>query len=40
MEYLLKKHFKNCETKRTSYNHSTQGKGNINLEELLFIAYN
>lgn len=40
MEYLLKKYFKNCETKRTSYNHSTQGKGNINLEELLFIAYN
>lgn len=40
MEYLLKKHFKKCETKRTNYNHSTQGKGNINLEELLFIAYN
>lgn len=40
MEYLLKKYFKNCETKRTRYNHSTQGKGNINLEELLFIAYN
>lgn len=40
MEYLLKKHFKNCETKRTNYNHSTQGKGNINLEELLFVAYN
>lgn len=40
MEYLLKKYFKNCEIKRTSYNHSTQGKGKIKLEELLFIAYN
>ena len=40
IEGNLKKYFKNCETKRTSYNHSTQGKGNINLEELLFIAYN
>ena len=40
MEYLLKKYFKNCKIKRTSYNHSTQGKGNINLEELLFVAYN
>lgn len=40
MEYLLKKYFKYCETERTSYNHSTQGKGSIHLEELLFIAYN
>ena len=40
LEYLIKKHFNNCEIKRTKYNHSTQGKGNINLEELLFIAYN
>lgn len=40
MEYLLKKYYKHCETKRTNYNHSTQGKGNVNLEELLFIAYN
>lgn len=40
MEYLLKKYYKHCEIKRTKYNHSTQGKGNVNLEELLFIAYN
>lgn len=40
LEYLIKKYFKTCEIKRTSYNHSTQGKGNIKLEELLFIAYN
>lgn len=40
MEYLLKKYYKYCEVKRKSYNHSTQGKGNVNLEELLFIAHN
>ncbi len=40
MEYLLKKYYKHCEVKRTKYNHSTQGKGNVNLEELLFIAHN
>ena len=40
LEFLIKKYFKNCEIKRTKYNHSTQGKGNINLEELLFVAYN
>ena len=33
LEHLIKKYF-------TNYNHSTQGKGNIKLEELLFIAYN
>lgn len=38
MEYLIKKHYKHCEIKRTDYNHSTQGKGNINIEELLYIA--
>lgn len=40
MEHLLKKYYNFCETKRIKYNHSTQGKGNINLEELLFIAHN
>lgn len=40
IEYLLKKYYKHCEIKRTKYNHSTQGKGKIDLEELLFIAYN
>lgn len=40
LEHLIKKYFNNYEIKRTKYNHSTQGKGNINLEELLFIAYN
>ena len=40
LEYLIKKYFKNCKIKKTSYKHSTQGKGNIKIEELLFIAYN
>lgn len=40
MEYLLKKYYAFCDVKRTHYNHSTQGKGNIKLEELLFIAHN
>lgn len=40
LEHLVKKHFINCQIKRTEYSHSTQGKGNIKLEELLFIAYN
>ena len=39
MEYLFKKHFQNFEIKRMTYNHSTQGKGSVNLEELLFIGY-
>lgn len=40
LEYLIRKYFHNCETKRINYNHSTQGKGTINLEELLFVGYN
>ncbi len=40
LEYLIKKYYNHCEIKRKNYNHSTQGKGNIKLEELLFIAYN
>ena len=39
MEHLFKKHFKNYEIKRMEYNHSTQGKGNVDLEELLFIGF-
>ena len=40
MEFLLKKYYRFCEIKRTKYNHSTQGKGSVVLEELLFVAYN
>ena len=39
MEYLFKKHFSQYKVKRTKYNHSTQGKGSVDLEELLFIGY-
>lgn len=39
MEFLFRKYFKNIEIKRISYNHSTQGKGSVPIEELLFIAY-
>lgn len=39
LEYLIKKYFPHCEIKRKNYNHSTQGKGTVQLEELLFIAY-
>lgn len=39
MEFLFKKYFSNYRVKKTQYNHSTQGKGNVELEELLFIGY-
>lgn len=39
MEFLFKKYFKTYYVKRMPYNHSTQGKGSVELEELLFIGY-
>lgn len=40
LEYIIKKYYKHCKKKEIGYNHSTQGKGVISLNEILFIAYN
>ncbi|MBQ7798617.1 MAG: DNA adenine methylase [Clostridia bacterium] len=38
LKSIIDKYYKNCEIKTKEYNHSTQGKGNIKIEEVLFIA--
>jgi len=35
---IIKKYYGNCDVKRMKYSHSTQGKGSITLNEVLFIA--
>ena len=40
LEYIFMKNFKHVKLKQIPYNHSTQGKGSINIREVLFVAYN
>jgi adenine-specific DNA-methyltransferase len=40
LERIISKYYKHCKVKEVSYNHSTQGKGIVSLNEMLFVAYN
>lgn len=40
LEFIISKIFKHVKLNKVEYTHSTQGKGNNNLDEVIFVAYN